>query len=59
MQNIAEEMQGPLFLEFNSQIKLGDQLIQLQNNHKNWGIYNLNSIKISRVLRILAFQYRL
>ena len=48
--------QGPLFLEFYSKMKLGDQLILLQINLKNLRIYNLNSVKISRVLRILASQ---
>ena len=48
--------QGLLFLEF--KIKLGDQLIILQNDHRNWGIYSLNSVTISRVLRILASQNR-
>ena len=43
-----------LFLEFISKIKFGDLLIQLQNNLSNWGIYNLNSVLISRVLRNLA-----
>ena len=32
--------QGFVFLEFNSKIKLGDQLKKLQNNLKYWGIYN-------------------
>ena len=46
-------IQGLLLLEFNSKIKLGDQ-----NNLKYWGIYNLNSIIISRVLRFLTSQNR-
>ena len=41
--------QGFLFLEFNSKMKLVDNL-------KYWGIYNLNSVMISRVLKILASQ---
>jgi hypothetical protein len=28
---------GPLFLDFNRKMKLGDQLTKLQNNLKNWG----------------------
>ena len=31
---------------------------KLQNNLKYWGIYNLNSVIISRVLKILASQNR-
>ena len=34
------------------------KLKKLQNNLKNWGIYNLNSVLNSRVLRILASQNR-
>ena len=49
---------GPLFLEFNSKMTLGDQLIQLQNNLKKWEIYNLKSVLIFRVLRILVSQNR-
>ena len=43
-----------------SKLKLGDDQLKkkLHNNPKNWGIYNLNSVKISRVLRILASQNR-
>ena len=46
------------FLEFNSKMKLGDQLIKLQNDLKNWGTYKLNSVIISRVPRILTSQNR-
>ena len=44
--------QGPIFLRFNSKMKLGGtgQLIY------EGGIYDLNSVKLSRILRILAFQ---
>ena len=45
-------MQGPLFLEFNSKIKFGDQLKNLKNS---W-IYSLNSAIISRILKIVASQ---
>ena len=38
---------GSLFLEFNSKMKLGDQLIYLPNNLKKWRIYHLNSVRIS------------
>ena len=41
-----------------SKMKLGVQLFQLQNNLKNWGIYNLNSVIITRVSRILESQNR-
>ena len=41
-----------------SKLKLGDQLKKLQNNRKNRGIYNLNIVIISRVLRILTSQNR-
>ena len=34
---------GPI-LEINSKIKLGDQMIELQNNLKYWGIYQLNGV---------------
>ena len=44
-------MAGPLFLEFDSEMVLGDQ-----KNLQNLGIYSLNSILISCVLRILASQ---
>ena len=37
---------------------LGHELIELQNIFKNWGIYNLISVKISHVPRILASQNR-
>jgi len=47
---------GLLFLEFNSKIKLGDQLKKF--NLKYWGIYNLNSVIISCVLKLLASQNR-
>ena len=46
--------QGSLFLEFNSKLKWGEIRIKLQKNLKNFGIYNLNSVMISRVLRILC-----
>ena len=45
---------GTLFLEFDSKIKLGDQLIYVLTNHSNWGIYNF-----SCVLKILASQNRI
>ena len=45
------------YQESNSKMKLGDQLIQLQNNLKNSGIIAY-SVKISHVLRILASQNR-
>ena len=45
------------YQESNSKMKLGDQLIQLQNNLKNSGIIAY-SFKISHVLRILASQNR-
>ena len=50
------ETQRALLLEFDSKIKLGNQLIYFQNNFKYLGIYNLNILIISRVLRILASQ---
>ena len=37
---------------------MGGQAKKLQNNLKYWGIYNFNSVIISRVLRILASQNR-
>ena len=49
-------IKGLLFLEFTYKMKLGDQLKKLQNNLKYLGIYNLNRIIISRVLKILAFK---
>ena len=49
---------GALFLKFNSKIKLGDQLIKLQINFKDYWIFNLNGVIISRVLGILASQNR-
>ena len=52
------EYQGSLFLEFDSKLKLGDQLIYFHKTLKNCGIYNLKRVMISRVLRILAFQKR-
>ena len=48
---IMDRIQGLLFLEFNSEMKLGNQL-------KYWGIYNLNRVFISCVLKILASQNR-
>ena len=39
-----------------SKFKFGGPAKKLQNNLKNWGIYNLNSVIISRVLRILPSQ---
>ena len=39
-------------------IKIGGPAKKLQNNLKNWGIYNLNSIIINLILRILASQNR-
>ena len=47
------------FLKMNSKMKSGDQLIYIQNNLKNLGIYNLNNVIISCVLRILASQNEL
>ena len=41
-----------------SKLKLRGQAKKLQNNLKNWGIYNLNSVIISHVLKILASQNR-
>ena len=35
-------------------ISIGGPAKKLKNNLKNWGIYNLNSVIIFRVLRILA-----
>ena len=40
--------------EMDSKKKLGGQLRNI--NRKNWGIYNLNSVIIYCVLRILAYQ---
>ena len=40
------------------EFKIGGPDKKLQNNVKNWGIYNLNSVIISRVLRILVSQNR-
>ena len=37
-----------------SKLKLGLPVKKLQNNLKNWGIHNLSSVIISRVLRILT-----
>ena len=51
-------MQGPLFLEVDSKMKLEDQLTLLKINFRNRGIYNSNIGIISRVLRILASQNR-
>ena len=48
--------QGPLFLESNSKMKMGDQLINFRRILKIGGIYSLNMSMISRVLRILASQ---
>ena len=40
-----------------NKLKFGDQLKNLiKNNLKNWGIYNLSSVIISRVLWILVSQ---
>ena len=39
-----------------SKLKLRGQAKKLQNNLKNWGIYNLNSVIISHILRNLASQ---
>ena len=46
-----DKNQGPIFLKFNSKIKLGGQLIY------EGGIYDLKSVK-NCILRILAFQNR-
>ena len=48
--------QGPLFLELISKNKLGDELTQLKKNLKNCGINDLNSVTISRVLKVLALK---
>ena len=47
--HLIENIQGPLFLEFNGKIYWSDNL-------KNWGIYDLNNVMISRVLGILTRQ---
>ena len=39
-----------------SKFKFGEPAKKLQNNLKYWGIYNLNSVIISRFLRILPSQ---
>ena len=35
----VRKLAGPIFFLINFKMKLGDQLIQLQNNLTNWGIY--------------------
>ena len=37
-------------------IEIGGPAKKLQNNLKNWGIFNLSSVIISRVVRILVSQ---
>ena len=39
-------------------VKIGGPAKKLQSNLKYWGIYNLNKVLISRVLKILASQNR-
>ena len=55
---LQSHCQGLLFLEFDSKIKLGDQLKNFRTNKKNWGFYNLSGVIISSVLSILVSQNR-
>ena len=50
----APDLQVPLFLEFDSKIKLGDQQSNFRTILKILGFIFLNSGIISRCLRILA-----
>ena len=56
---ISKIWQGPIFLEFDSKLKFGDQLILLKINLSNLGIHKSISIILSRFWRILASQNRI
>ena len=55
---MLKKFQGPLFQEYNIKMKLEDQLINFKTILTIWGLYSLNSVIISCVLRILASQNR-
>ena len=50
----APDLQGSLFLEFISKMKLGNQQYKFRTILKIWGFIFLNRGIISRCLRILA-----